>query len=68
MNWFPTALIVVTCLLILTDLTKVSLSFVWLNFQVLGEVTMDEGIRSKNNLNLGKPMASQAIIQREVSN
>ena len=23
MNWFPTALIVVTCFLILTDLTKV---------------------------------------------
>ena len=37
-------------------------------FQVLGEISMDEGIRSKKSLSLGMPMASQAIIQREASN
>ena len=35
------------------------------SFQVLGYLTMDEGIRTKKSLSLGVPMASQAIIQRE---
>ena len=43
--------------------------FVWdlcdWSFQVLGDITMDEGIRSKKSLRLGMPMASQAIIQIE---
>ena len=38
------------------------------SFQVLGDITMDEGIRSNKSLSLGMPMASQAIIQREASN
>ena len=38
------------------------------SFQVLGDVTMDEGIRSKKSLSFGMPMASQAIIQREATN
>ena len=36
MNWFNTVLIVVVCFLILTDLTKVLLSFVWLKFSSFG--------------------------------
>ena len=35
-NWFDTALIVVVCFLILTGLTKVLLSFVWLKFSSFG--------------------------------
>jgi len=47
---------------------KVLLCFVWLKFfQVLGDVMMDEGIRSKKSLSLGMPMSSQAIIQIEAS-
>ena len=38
------------------------------SFQVLGYLMMDEGIRSKKNISLGMPMASQAIIQREEIN
>ena len=38
------------------------------SFQVLGYLTMDEGIRSKKSLSLGMTMASEAIIQREASN
>ena len=37
------------------------------SFQVLGDITMDEGIRSKKSLSLGMPMASQDIIQREAA-
>ena len=56
MNWFTTTLIVVICFLILTDLTKVFVEFCVLEvFQVLGDVTMDEGIRSKKSLILGMP-------------
>ena len=36
MNWFDTVLIVVVCFLILTDLTKVLLSFVWLKLSSFG--------------------------------
>ena len=36
MNWFDTSLIVVVCFLILTDLMKVLLSFVWLKFSSFG--------------------------------
>ena len=36
MNWFATVLIVVICFIILTDLTKVLLSSVWLNFSSFG--------------------------------
>ena len=36
MNWFDTTLIVVIYFLILTDLTKVLLSFVWLKFSSFG--------------------------------
>ena len=68
MNEFGTILIVVICFLIQTDHTKVLFSFVWLKFQVLCDITMDEGIRSKKSLSLGMPMASQAIIQIEASN
>ena len=68
-EWFDTVLIVVVCFLILTGLTKVLLSFVWLKFSsFLGYLTMDEGIRSKKTLSLGIPMESRAMIQREASN
>ena len=36
MNGFATVLIVVICFLILTDLMKVLLSFVWLKFSSFG--------------------------------
>ena len=35
-NWFDTALIVVVCFLLLTDLTRVLLSFVRLKFSSFG--------------------------------
>ena len=34
------------------------------SFQVLGDLTMDEGIRSKKSLSLGMSMAPQVIIQK----
>ena len=57
MNGFATVLRLVIRFVILTDLTKVLLSF-----QVLGEISMDEGIRSKKSLSLAIPVASQTII------
>ena len=65
MNGFAAVLIVVICFVILTDLTKVLLSFVWLSFQVLGEITMDEGIRSKKSLSLGMPHHPPLLYKRE---
>ena len=55
MNGFATIFIVVIFFVILIDLTKVLLSFVWLKFSSLGEIAMDEGIRSKKSLCLGMP-------------
>jgi hypothetical protein len=48
---------------ILTDLTRFLLSFVCWSFQVLGETTMDKGIRSGKSLSLGMPKAPQGNIQ-----
>ena len=39
--------------IILTDLTKFLLSFVCWSFQVLGAITMDEGIRSGKEPKIG---------------
>ena len=65
---FETVLRVVICFDILTDLTK----FCWVlcdwSFQVLGEIAMDEGVRSEKSLSLGIPMAPQVNIQGEPSN
>ena len=63
MNEYATVLRVVICFIILTDLTKVLLSFCDWSFQVLGEISMDEGIRSEKSLRLGMPMAPQGNIQ-----
>ena len=53
MNGFSIVLIVVLCFIVLTDLMK----FCWVlcdwSFQVLGEIMMDEGIRSEKRLSLG---------------
>ena len=40
-------------LVILMDLTSFLLSFMCLTFQILSEITMDEGIRSGKTLRLG---------------
>ena len=53
----------VICFIILTDLTKVLLSFVWLKFSSFGEIKMDEGIRSDNSLILGMPMHANEIFK-----
>ena len=63
MNQFMTVPKVFDMFPILTDLTKVLLSFVCWSFQVLGETTMDKGIRSGKSLNLGMPKAPQGNIQ-----
>ena len=68
MNGFSTVLKVVICFTILMDLTRVLLSFVWLKFHVLGEITMDEGIRSGKTLSLGMPEEPQGNIQGLPSN
>ena len=63
MNQFTIVPKVVDRIIILTDLTKFLLSFVCWSFQVLGEITMDEGIRSGKTLTLGMPKAPQGNIQ-----
>ena len=59
MNLFDTALIVVIYFLILTDLTKVLLSFVWLKFSSFG--LSYDGWRNKEKkiLSLGMPQDPQ---------
>ena len=54
---------VVICVVSLTDLTSFLLSFMLWSFQVLGEVSMDYGIRSGKSLILGIPKAPQGKIQ-----
>ena len=51
------------CFLILTELTSFLLSFVLWSFQVLGNDSMDYGIRSGKSLSLGIPKAPQGNIQ-----
>jgi hypothetical protein len=63
MNEFTTVTKVDDGFIILTDLMKFLLSFVCWSFQVLGEITMDEGIRSGKTLSLGMPKAPQGNIQ-----
>ena len=53
-------------LLILIDLTKFCLVLCDWSFQVLGEITMDEGIRSGKSLSLGFPEAPQGNIQERL--
>jgi hypothetical protein len=52
--------------IILTDLTRFLLSFVCWSFQVLGEITMDEGIMSGKTLSLGMPKAPDTSILHHV--
>ena len=59
MNQFTTVPKVKDLFVILTDLTRVLLSFVCWSIQVLGAITMDEGIRSGKSLILGMPKAPQ---------
>ena len=68
MNWFATVLRVVICFIILTDLTEFSVEVLcdW-SFQVLREITMDEGIRSGKSLSLGMLEALQGNIQGDSS-
>jgi hypothetical protein len=63
MNLFITVPKVDDWFIILTDLTKFLLSFVCWSFQVLGEITMDEEIRSGKTLILGMPKPPQGNIQ-----
>ena len=65
MNGFSTVFKAKIGFIILTHLTKVLLSFVWLKFQVLGEIMMDEGIRSEKSLSLGILNAPQGNIQEQ---
>jgi hypothetical protein len=66
MNGFATVPKGVICFLILTDLTR----FCWVlcdwSYQVLGEIFMDEGIRSSKSLSLGMPKAPQGNILRRL--
>ena len=64
MNLFITVPNVDDDFIILTDLAKFLLSFVWWSFQVLGEIMISKGIRSGNTLSLGMPKAPQGNIQR----
>ena len=68
MNGIETVLKVVIFFIILTDLTKVLLSFVCWSFHVSCEITMDEGIRSGKSLSLGMPEEPQGNIQGLPSN
>ena len=65
MNWFATVLIVVICFLILTDLTKVLLSFVWLKFSSFG--LSYDGWRNKEykSLSLGMPRHPKLLSKNE---
>ena len=67
-EWVDNSTKVCDLVIILTDLMKVLLSFVCCRFQVLGEITMDEGIRSSKSLSLGMPEAPQGNIQGLPSN
>ena len=63
MNGFDTALIVVVCFLILTNLTKVLLSFVWLKFSSFGYLRwMMEECKS---LSLGMPWHPKLLSKNE---
>ena len=62
-NEFTTVTKVVIYFLILTELTSFLLSFVLWSFQVLGNDSMDYGIRSGKSLSLGIPKAPQGNIQ-----
>ena len=62
MNKFTIALRVKDLFVILTDLTRFLLTFVCWSFQVLGETTMDKGIRNGKSLSLGMPKAPQGNI------
>ena len=63
MNEFITVPKVYDLYIIVTDLTRFLLSFVCRSFHVLGEIMMDEGIRSGKTLSLGMPKAPQGNIQ-----
>ena len=54
MNQFTIVPKVYDLFVILTDLTRFLLSFVCRSFQVLGETTMDKGIRSGKSLSYPK--------------
>ena len=62
MNQFTTVPKVKDLFVVLMDLTRFLLSFVCWSFQVLGETTMDKGIRSGKSLSLGMPKAPQGNI------
>ena len=61
MNGFTIVPKVYDLLVVLTDLTSFQLSFVCWSFQVLGEIMMDERIRSEKRLSLGMTMEPQDI-------
>ena len=65
MNWFATVLRVVICFVILTDLTKVLLSFVWLKFSSFG--WDHDGWRNKDwkEPNLGDAHGTPKVIFKE---
>ena len=63
MNDFKIVPRVYDLMIILTDLTRFLLSFVCWSLQVLGEMMMDEGVRSDKTLILGMPKAPHGNIQ-----
>ena len=63
MNGFTTVLKVVLWFVILTDHTKVLLTFVCWRFQVFSMPTMEEGIRSGKTLSLGMTKAPEGNIK-----
>ena len=68
MNGFATVLKVVICFIILADLKKVLLSFVWLKFSSFGWDHNGWGNKEWQEPKLGVPMAPQGNIQGEPSN
>ena len=64
MNWFDTILIVVVFFLILTDLTKVLLSFVWLKFSSFG-LSYDGWRKDVKSLSLGMPWHPKLLSKNE---
>ena len=59
---------VVFCFLSLTELTSFLLSFVLWSFQVLGEVSMDYGIRCGKSLSLGIPRMASPLSSSFIGN
>ena len=66
MNWFDTTLIVVVYYFYTNGSHEGFLEFCVIEvFKVLGEITMDQGIRSKKSLSLGMPRHPKLLSKNE---